>query len=716
MTDSIISYYPHIRETKKSLDLKISTFLEHVRNGHWQDIVLAYRTNKTKENKSKLPYVTVSGQFTERSNSGLSKHSGYIAMDLDGIEDILETKSLLCADNLFYSVFVSCGGSGLCAISRINPKLHLESFNYLSEYLFKKYNITQVDEHCKDVSRPRFISYDPDLWINKNSELVEVKAYKKQKPPPQYVFVQSDFDRIVKAIVESGRDITEPYNNWITIGFALANKYGEAGREYFHAISQFNANYDHEKSDRKFTHLLKTGERGLSMGVVYNLAKANGIEVYSDRTKQVIEQSNYGAASNKSKDTIIKELQLSEAELPEFSPVIDQVLNEKISIEPTTVLATVEKFIKSSYALNRNEISRNIELNGIPISDLDINTIFLACKRVTEKSSREIVSALLFSHFIPSYNPFFDFIKANTGNYTGNIDKLIATIQTDTPNHDLFIRKWLVAVIASFHGFHSPLVLVLCGAQNTGKTEWFRRLLPKELHQYYAEDKLDQGKDSEILMTKKLIIMDDEMGGKNKQEEKRLKEMTSRQSFSIREPYGHVSSDLQRLAMLCGTTNDEEILNDPTGNRRILPVRVLAIDYESYNQINKTHLFIEIANLYQSGYNYNLSRDEIITLNESTTEFKSVNLEEDMILKYYEKPKTSTYAKYITSTDIYSKIKIQAQVTLSIRKIGITMKNIGFKQIKKRIDNTPLRMWEVMELSDYNIEVTTEVTTEELPF
>jgi len=59
-------------------------------------------------------------------------------------------------------------------------------------------------------------------------------------------------------------------------------------------------------------------------------------------------------------------------------------------------------------------------------------------------------------------------------------------------------------------------------------TAELRRLLPKPLANYYAESKLDGGKDDDILLTKKLIIMDDEFGGKSKFEAKRFKELTSK--------------------------------------------------------------------------------------------------------------------------------------------------------------------------------------------
>jgi predicted P-loop ATPase len=253
--------------------------------------------------------------------------------------------------------------------------------------------------------------------------------------------------------------------------------------------------------------------------------------------------------------------------------------------------------------------------------------------------------------------------------------------------------------MASINGKHSPLVLVLVGGQNTGKTEWFRRLLPDELKSYYAEDKLDQGKDSDILMTKKLIIMDDEMGGKSKAEAKMLNRLTSSQTFSIREPYGVVSVDLNRLAMLCGTTNIEGLLSDPTGNRRILPVKVLSIDHQLYNSIDKKALFMEMYHLYNSGYNHNLSGDDIQILNDSTDEFKAVSQEEDMILKYFEIPINANLAEFFSSTEILSYIKVRSQITLSPVMIGLRMKSIGFNRRMKKVNNIPVYVWEVSTIN-----------------
>lgn len=48
---------------------------------------------------------------------------------------------------------------------------------------------------------------------------------------------------VIDKIVERQVDITEPFDDWITIGAALSKEFGENGRDYFHALSQFHPWY-----------------------------------------------------------------------------------------------------------------------------------------------------------------------------------------------------------------------------------------------------------------------------------------------------------------------------------------------------------------------------------------------------------------------------------------------------------------------------------------
>jgi predicted P-loop ATPase len=264
-------------------------------------------------------------------------------------------------------------------------------------------------------------------------------------------------------------------------------------------------------------------------------------------------------------------------------------------------------------------------------------------------------------------------------------------------------------------------VLTLVGGQNTGKTEWFRRLPPRPLVKYYAESKLDAGKDDDILMCQKLWVMDDEMGGKSKQDEKRFKELTSKSTFSLRAPYGRHNEDYKRLAVLCGTSNEEDIINDPTGNTRILPVRVLSIDHEAYNAIDKDELFMECVRAYESGEEWQLNKSELAALDEMGTDFETTPFERELILSHFSPPRAGVYSTFMTSTDIKDVIETRTkQKLMSHKRFGMELKRIFGKPVSKRINGFPVKAYEVVKL-DFNNPTTHETRTsidvdDDIPF
>jgi len=95
-----ISYYKNIRDDQ-DVDIEINSFLEGIRTGKWQDVVLDIRAAPTKEirdlKKKTAPLVTVSGSFAARKDDALRNHSGFIAIDIDHVENIEETRKLLSA-------------------------------------------------------------------------------------------------------------------------------------------------------------------------------------------------------------------------------------------------------------------------------------------------------------------------------------------------------------------------------------------------------------------------------------------------------------------------------------------------------------------------------------------------------------------------------------------------------------------------------------------
>jgi hypothetical protein len=718
MDKILISHYANTY-SKTAKDTPFTDFIAGIRDGQWQDHVLLVRTAKTEEEKKKLkiksPLFRVSGSFSGQKDSDLRKHSGFIAIDLDGIENPNTVKKQIANDPYVYSAFISISGKGLCLLFRIDGSRHADAFDGLSKYLYETYQLIS-DPSCRNVSRARYISYDPHLLINEDAQVF--KKYppkpKTKKQPPKVVFVNTDFDQIVKSIYDRGLNICEDYGDWLRVCYAIVSEYGDSqtGRDHFDTLSRHSSKYNQKDCEKQYSACLKNHnsnrQKQSTINYIYWLAKQNGIETYSVETKDVIRAAASQHKNGVSKSDIAKGLQKFNQIAPEFSePIIDQVIAHDIEHDSENIIEDIIHFLQP-YELKKNLVTRNVELNGKAIDDTEINTLFIDCKSMFDKATKDLVCSVIFSNKIEQYNPlksFFESVPKRNHNNTPNLDKLVNCIKTDTENHGKWITKWLVSCVASAYGNYSPLVLVLSGErQGTGKTHFFRYLLPKELRYFFGESKMDNGKDDEILMTKKLIILDDEYGGKSKREEKKLKEITAKEFINVREPYGRVSVDLRRLAVFAGTSNDTQIISDPTGNRRILPIHVLDIDQEMYNDCDKTELWHELYALYQSGYDYTILREDIKQLNESTDMFNASTPEEEL-LSVKLKPASSEFAgEWMTVTEIIKHLTIDTKYVFSNVRMGLILNKFGYNKKRMKKNGSVITAYHVEKISDYNSE------------
>jgi predicted P-loop ATPase len=512
------------------------------------------------------------------------------------------------------------------------------------------------------------------------------------------------------------------HTNWIRMGHALTN-FGESGRAYFHDISRHYSNYTPEKTDKKWDELSKGSRGSVSLGSLRFMFRKTGIIERDPRKIKALETAIHHRRSigtnggpptieiaKKSAIRILTEIEQIPEEIA--LPYVDKVMKaSKELIERQTdrekeSIQDVIDFV-NSYPLKFNTRTKHLEMDGEEVSNKLTQTISIEAKKEFGKSNApsDLVFSIMNSNHVPSFDPFKEFLEGNAmhPNQRGQLDEFISSIRIKNDREGdiefgrILIRKWMIGVISSMMGTHSVLCLVLCGKQSIGKTRFFREMLPPDLRRYYCEDKFDPGKDSYLLMTKKLIICDDEFGGKSKKEAKLFKEILSKQIVSIRKPYDRFSEDLVRLSVFCGTTNDEHILNDPTGNRRILPIHITGIDFGKMDKIDRTGLWIECFRIWKENpTGFFLTRDEINRLEEYGKErFEETSIEKDIISQMFYLPEelddkarelgkeefNRLFPGDVCSTSFIKREgEIGNRFQLSPKKIGEQMKRMGFEQ------------------------------------
>ena len=688
----MISLFSLHSDKQSTENMSIDNYVNNIKNGTWQDDVLNVRAGKLE--KAKVPAVTVSGVFKERKANQIIEHSGFICIDIDAKDQICQIDiDAIKQDPYVYAVHLSVRGYGYAVLIKIDPEKHLDAFLGLENYFFVNYSIV-VDKSCKDTSRLRYVSYDPDIYVNEKAKTFKKYLPKKEvkKMQTKTFVVKSDFDEMVRQA--SSMNLFDDYQNYIQLAFALNSEFGEGGRMYFHQLASSSSKYDQQKADKHYDKTLSRSGSGITIASVYHIFKMAGISLTSQKTEQI--KSIVKLADNPKQ--LLAEMGIFDTE--DLVAKFEKPPTEKTQIDEIIELIKINK-------IRFNEITRNFEFNGVNSDDRLLAKFYSSVwQKIDDSISKEKIWTLIMSkENTPTFNPIHDWFEQNKFVFYDNeFEKLKECFRInpilvvkDKEEYvddylDIYLKKWMLGLIGSAHGTYSLMILVLIGEQGTNKTEFFRNLLPEDLKKYYAESNLDEGKDSEILMCKKLLIVDDEFGGKSKKDATKLKRLSSQQTFSIRAPYGRTSEDLNRLAVLGGTSNDPEVINDPTGNRRIIPINLLGFDLEKYKKIDKTKLFIELYNEWKFDKKaWFLTSSEISFLNQINIKNTEVCIEDEILADVCEHP----FAE-LTATEIKVAIEMKyPTIKTNTKRIGMSLKKLGFEQIVVKRMNTTKRIYRI---------------------
>lgn len=140
--------------------------------------------------KATLPVFMASCIFTgSKSAKALQQHSGNVILDFDHMQDAQEFKTQVSNDKYSLAVFTSPSGNGMKVICKVNPiprnpDEHGIAWKTVAAY-FEKYGKVGegADNSGKNVNRLCYLSYDPTVYYNPQSEPMpwDYTEYEKEK-------------------------------------------------------------------------------------------------------------------------------------------------------------------------------------------------------------------------------------------------------------------------------------------------------------------------------------------------------------------------------------------------------------------------------------------------------------------------------------------------------------------------------------------------------
>lgn len=192
------------------------------------------------------------------------------------------------------------------------------------------------------------------------------------------------------------------------------------------------------------------------------------------------------------------------------------------------------------------------------------------------------VERYLTSDFVPLYNPVEEYL-CGVGRWDGKdrIRALADLVPCNNPYwRDLFYR-WFLSMVAHWRGLDrqhgnstSPL---LVGAQGFRKSTYCRIILPPELRFGYT-DSLDfkSKQDAERYLGRFMLVNLDEFDQINLNQQGFLKHLLQKPVANLRKPYANSIQEVRRYASFIGTSNQMDLLTDPSGSRRFICIEVTA--------------------------------------------------------------------------------------------------------------------------------------------
>lgn len=199
-----VTIFKNVRDTKNPHIVSIDVIIKRIREGKSKLLIEKIRNSSTKEErleyKKQLPSICFSGEFSERSDKGLIRHSRLVAVDFDHLGDRLNAfRDRVNKDKFTYISFISPSGDGLKLIMRIPPDVetHKMSCDAITDY-FKEETLDEF----KDVSRVCYESYDPDIYFNPEAEIFKtLKENQTVKRVIETNDIITDFDTIIENLI-----------------------------------------------------------------------------------------------------------------------------------------------------------------------------------------------------------------------------------------------------------------------------------------------------------------------------------------------------------------------------------------------------------------------------------------------------------------------------------------------------------------------------------
>ena len=399
-------------------------------------------------------------------------------------------------------------------------------------------------------------------------------------------------------------------------------------------------------------------------------------------------------------------LPISEKPMPQQPGPTEQIVtepdNDKNSQAITQATARLMDYLNTHYQFRYNTIMGYTEykdqsykyMDWTPVDDRVLKGMTMKVRLGGIDARDNDVRRYVQSDMIRPFNPIGDYLWEQYDKWDGkdHIRQLARTVPTSNPHWpDWFytwflgmVRQWQVTNMAMYGNQAVPLLI---SAQGWNKTTFCEQLLPPELRWGYTGNlQMDDKRQVLQQMAQMLLINLDEFNQISPRiQQGFLKNIITLSSVKIKRPYGRHVEDFPRRASFIATTNQADVLADPSGSRRFLGVELTGpIDVST--PPNYEQLYAQAMRALHQHQPYYFSQQETKVIAESNRKFSVKSAADHFFFDYFEPATSTTDGEWVSASAIFGYLKQKVGVSLlkpaSISGFGRMLSNMP--ELQKR--------------------------------
>ena len=380
-----------------------------------------------------------------------------------------------------------------------------------------------------------------------------------------------------------------------------------------------------------------------------------------------------------------------------------EIEKSKVGVQPTTAdnIMNMMVFLRDCYDFRYNVLMKYTEYKTkgswhdfAPVDPRVQKRMTLDVQLADIRVSIKDVRNFLESDYIANYDPIDEYLFQCEGKWDGkdHIRALARTVPTANPHWADWFYIWYLGMVDQWRGINHRLygnsvAPLLISKQGFNKSTFCRRLIPQELQWGYTDNLvLSEKRQVYQAMAQTLLINLDEFNQISPQVQQGfLKNLIQLPNVKMKRPYGGHVEEFPRLASFIATSNMDDILTDPSGNRRFIGVELTGpIDVSV--KPNYVQLFAQAMAAIRAGEKTYFDSVETALLMQSNRQFEVVPPIEQYFQMCFDLVEDESQGKYMSAAEIFDYLKKRIGSSLkidSLMSFGRKLANIDGIKVKR---------------------------------